>query len=199
MAQSVTRGELRPTDNIQRAPMREMRLEEYIDSEGVTRYKLNSAPKFDDEKKARVVEELALHGRIGTAARKAGVCTSTVKKHVERDPEFGRMVMEAVEAYKDKLITHHQNLIFDGQEKVSYDRNGNIVSVEKNYPIRLIELELKKYDEGSRDKKEVNMNVRGGVLVAPAEISMDDWETKFAAKEIDDIEDAEVVNEVKED
>jgi hypothetical protein len=199
MAQSVTRGELRPTDNIQRAPMREMRLEEYIDSEGVTRYKLNSAPKFDDEKKARVVEELALHGRIGTAARKAGVCTSTVKKHVERDPEFGRMVMEAVEAYKDKLITHHQNLIFDGQEKVSYDRNGNIVSVEKNYPIRLIELELKKYDEGYRDKKEVNMNVRGGVLVAPAEISMDDWETKFAAKEIDDIEDAEVVNEVKED
>jgi hypothetical protein len=199
MAQSVTRGELRPTDNIQRAPMREMRLEEYIDSEGVTRYKLNSAPKFDDEKKARVVEELALHGRIGTAARKAGVCTSTVKKHVERDPEFGRMVMEAVEAYKDKLITHHQNLIFDGQEKVSYDRNGNIVSVEKNYPIRLIELELKKYDEGYRDKKEVNMNVRGGVLVAPAEISMDDWETKFAAKEIDDIEDAEVVSEVRED
>jgi hypothetical protein len=107
--------------------------------------------------------------------------------------------MEAVEAYKDKLITHHQNLIFDGQEKVSYDRNGNIVSVEKNYPIRLIELELKKYDEGYRDKKEVNMNVRGGVLVAPAEISMDDWETKFAAKEIDDIEDAEVVNEVRED
>ena len=48
------------------------------------------------------------------------------------------------------------------------------------YPIRLIELELKKHDEGYRDKREVKMEHSGGVLIAPSETpSIEDWESKF--------------------
>jgi len=58
--------------------------------------------------------------------------------------------------------------------------NGNIVSTEKIYPIRLIELELKAHDERYRDKKELDVKVSGGVLVAPADVSsIDDWEARF--------------------
>lgn len=90
------------------------------------------------------------------------------------------------EEYKDKLIGHHQNLVFNGTVKESYDRNGGLVSKETIYPIRLIELELKKHDRAYREKQEIAINHTGGVLVAPAEtVSVDDWEKRFgAAKDI---------------
>ncbi len=184
----VTRGDLRPTDLKNQLPYRIMVMEEFQDSEGVTRYRyVPQQAKVDEDMKQRILLEISDHGRLGTACRKNGVTMSTIKKHIERDPEFGRAVMEANEAYKDKLISHHQNLVFNGTTRVNYDRNGNIVSEETIYPVRLIELELKKHDEGYRDKKEVNMNVTGGVMVAPAEMSMEDWEKNFARS--DDIGD----------
>lgn len=73
-----------------------------------------------------------------------------------------------------------------------------MVSEEKVYPIRLIELELKKHDEGYRDKREVDVKVSGGVLVAPPDVnSIDDWEARFSggrmiegeAQEVDDSDD----------
>ena len=183
---------LRPTDLIARAPNRNMTITEYVDSEGVTRYKLlPTAAKLDDALKEAICAELADHGRLGTACRKNNISMTTVRKHITKDPDFGRMVMEATEAYKDRLITHHQNLVFEGTTKINYDRNGNIVSEEKVYPVRLIELELKKHDEGYRDKKEVNMNVKGGVLVAPSEMSMDEWEKRFSSPELGEIVDGE--------
>lgn len=170
-------------------------MQEYEDSEGMTRYKWTYAPKVDDEMKQRILEELADHGRLGTACRKNSITMQTIKKHIEKDPEFGRAVMEANEAYKDKLIAHHQNLVFNGTQRVNYDRNGNIVSEETIYPVRLIELELKKHDEGYRDKKEVTMNVSGGVMVAPPEMSMEDWEKNFSrSDEIGDIVEGTVVD-----
>jgi hypothetical protein len=185
-------GKLRPTDLIDRPPTRNMVMEEFVDSEGVTRYKLvPQTSKFTDETKAIILAEVAEHGRLGTACRKAGVTMASARKYVTKDPEFGLLFAEALEAYKDRLITHHQDLVFNGTTKVNYDRNGGIVSEEKVYPIRLIELELKKHDEGYRDKKEMNVNVRGGVLVAPAEMSMEDWEKNFSPKDIGEIVDAD--------
>lgn len=174
---------------------------EYKDSEGVTRYKLlTDQYKLNDDVKKVFLEAYAEHGRHGTAARIAGVTMNTIKKHMEKDPVFGAACMEALECYKDRLIAHHQNLVFNGTQKVTYGRDGGIVSEETIFPIRLIEMELKKHDEGYRDKKDVNVNVKGGVLVAPASVSMDDWEKKFGAPSpIDDIIEAEVVESNDDD
>ena len=191
---------LKKTDLIERAPTEAYRMEQYKDSEGKTRYKMVIADmKFGEEAKASFLAEFAEHGRLGTAARKSGVTIKTVQRHIEKDPLFGQLVAEALECYKDRLIKHHQNLVFKGTEKVSYDRNGNIVSTERVYPVRLIELELKKHDEGYRDKKDVTVQVKGGVLVAPAEISMEEWSAKFGAKPVGDIVDAEIADVVDSD
>lgn len=189
-------GDLAP-----RAPATKLTMVEWVDDEGITRYKLISEQnKFGDDEKRIFIEELAEHGRIGTAARKAGVTTTTAKKHVGKDPAFAILVNEALEAYKDRLIGHHQNLVFNGTQKITRDRDGNITGEEQIFPIRLIELELKKHDDGYRDKKEVTMNVKGGVLVAPAEVSMEEWESKFGSpKELTEIVDAEVVDTISED
>lgn len=142
--------------------------------------------KFDDEAKGIFLDEYKKWGRMGDAAAKAGVTTVTVRKHISEDEDFAEAMMIAEEEYKDKLIAHHQDLVFNGTVKENYDRNGNLVSRETIYPIRLIELELKKHDHGYREKQEIAVNHSGGVLVAPAEVgSIDEWEKRFAqAKDV---------------
>lgn len=141
--------------------------------------------KFDEEAKSIFLSKYADHGRLETAATAAGVTGNTVRRHLKSDEDFAEAALHAEHTYRDKLIGHHQDLVFNGTEKVNFDRNGNVVSRETIFPIRLIELELKKHDEGYRDKREVDLNVQGGVLVAPAEVaSVDDWEKKFG-KQID--------------
>ena len=160
---------------------------EYQDADGKWRVKIVSQrEKLDDRAKGVFLAEYGDHGRIGHAAQAAGVTAQTVRRHMEVDPEFAEACLAAEISYRDKLLEHHQNLVFEGTEKVTYDRQGNVVSTEKIYPIRLIELELKAHDERYRDKREVDMKVSGGVLIAPAEVaSIDDWEAKFAGRTIE--------------
>lgn len=142
--------------------------------------------KFDEEAKHIFLAEYRKHAMIGRAAKAAGVTAQTVKGHMKNDPDFAEAALEAQEEYKDKLQEHHQDLVFNGLEKKTYDRMGNLVSEEIQYPIRLIELELKKTDPAYRDRKEVDVTVSGGVLVAPADVgSIEDWESKFGAGSAD--------------
>jgi len=162
-------------------------VEEYDEETGQWRSKIKmSRLKFDDKAKGIFLEEYRKWGRMGESAAAAGVTPQCVRHHMEIDEEFAQAMLIAENEYQDKLISHHQNLVFNGTEKVSYDRNGNVVSTERIYPIRLIELELKKHDPGYRDKQEIAVNHTGGVLVAPAEVgSIDDWERRFTqAKDV---------------
>lgn len=140
-----------------------------------------SRRKFDNDWAKQVfLETYQKWGRIGEAAAAAGVSTQTVRKACEDDEEFAEAVMMAEEAYREKLIAHHQDLVFNGTEKITYGKDGQVVAREQIFPIRLIELELKKHDKGYREKQEVDITHKGGVLVAPAEMgSIDDWEKRF--------------------
>lgn len=142
--------------------------------------------KFDEEAKGIFLREYEKWGRMGESAAAAGVSTQTVRKAMEDDEDFAEAMLMCETTYKDKLIGHHQDLLFNGTEKESFDRNGNLVSTERIYPIRLIEMELKKHDSGYRDKQEIAVNHSGGVLVAPADMSsIDDWEKRFSkAKDV---------------
>lgn len=145
-----------------------------------------SRDKFDEEAKGVFLQEYAKWGRMGEAAAAAGVTPGTVRRHMEEDEDFAEAFYVQEEEYREKLIGHHQNLVFNGVEKNRYDKDGNLIETSYDYPIRLIELELKKHDKGYRDKQEVAINHSGGVLVAPAETQdIDDWEKRFgAAKDI---------------
>lgn len=138
--------------------------------------------KFGDREKGQFLETYRKWGRMGEAAASAGVSTQCVRAHMDKDEDFAEALLMAEEEYREKLIGHHQDLVFNGTIKKSYDRNGNLVSEETVYPIRLIELELKKHDKGYREKQELAVNHSGGVLVAPADMgSIEDWEKKFSS------------------
>lgn len=185
------------TNSLSGAPTKLSVQEVYDDEGNFVKYKLvSSKVKFDDEAREIFLTQLATHGRLGTAARAAGVTITTARRHVSQDPEFAEMMAEAIEVYKDRLINHHQNLVFNGTQKETYDRNGQLVSRETVYPVRLIELELKKHDAGYRDKQEISHEHKGGVVVAPGAMSADEWEERFSNRKppIGDVEDAEVVD-----
>jgi len=163
------------------------KLDIYDDVTGEWRTEIRmSRIKFDDKAKEIFLLEYAKWGRMGESAAAAGVSPQTVRKAMEDDEEFAEALYMQEQEYQDKLIGHHQNLLFNGTTKKSYDRNGNLVSEETIYPIRLIELELKKHDKGYRDKQEIAVNHSGGVMIAPAEMEdIDDWEKRFgAAKDV---------------
>lgn len=149
--------------------------------------------KFNDELKAIFLAQMREHCRVKTALKACDISHATYHRHMETDTDFAQAVMEAQAEYRDRLIAHHQDLVFNGTERNSYDRNGNLVSTEKIYPIQLIAMELRKHDEGYRDKREIDVNVNaGGVVVAPAAVaSIDDWEKRYGNK--DEIEDAVVI------
>lgn len=168
----------------------------YFDEDGNWRLKVKKGLKFDEVKRGIFLRELAHHGRKTSACIAAGVSITTVNYAIDSDPDFNEATAHALLAYQDRLISHHQDLLFNGIPKYRYDNKGNLIEETRDYPIRLIELELKKHDEGYRDKRDVNMNVSGGVLIAPAETNVEDWEKKWSPPASGDVEDAE---EVKED
>ena len=144
------------------------------------------AGKFDDEAKGRFIEHYAQTGRKNDSAAVAGVTVKTVWEHYDKDQDFAAAVMAAEEAYRDRVIAHVQKLSFEGTIKETFDRNGNVVSRETVYPIPLIQMEARRVEEGYRDKREMDVKMSGGVLIAPATVaSIDEWEEKFGGKTID--------------
>lgn len=189
---------IRGNNSLSGAPTK-LVIREIIQEDGEIGYVLvSSKVKFDEEAQQIFLTEIARHGRLGTAARASGVTITTARRHVKQNPAFAEAMMESIEVYKDRLINHHQNLVFNGTVKRTYDRNGNVVSEETVYPIRLIELELKKHDSGYRDRQEVTHEHRGGTLVVPGQLSAKEWEERFRVKKEEDVEDAEF-KDVSED
>jgi len=117
---------------------------------------------------------------------------TTANWAIKNDADFNEAVAHCQLMYHDRIIAHHQDLLFNGIEKIRYDGKGNVIDTTREYPIRLIELELKKHDDGYRDKREISMNISGGVLVAPAGISIEEWEKKHGETVEGEFTEAEV-------
>jgi hypothetical protein len=133
--------------------------------------------KFTAAAKTRYLEHLAAHGRPMHAADAAGVTSQCVRNHQKDDPDFHEQVQEAKERFRDKCWEHAQKLCFKGTKIKNYDREGNVISERREYPIALIQTMLKKHDPELRDRSEIDVNVKGGVLVAPAaSLSSEEWE-----------------------
>jgi len=162
-----------------------------VDMSGWRREVLVSRLKFDDDQKNIYLAALREHGLKGKAAQAAGVSNNTVQRHRENDPDFGEAEANANQEYTDKLITHHQNLLFNGEVHRTFDKEGIVISEKHVHPIQLIAMELKKRDPTYSEKHVVDIKQgAGGVLVVPAEISVEDYlqelEAKKAEEELED-------------
>ena len=100
----------------------------------------------------------------------------TILNHLENDPDFAELYEQAIDEYRDKVVDHHTDLLFDGEITKKFDKDGHCIEEKHSYPIRLIELELKRVDASYRDKQTIDLNnVGAGVLVAPPELTPEQW------------------------
>ena len=136
--------------------------------------------KFDDIQKQIYLDHLAANGLKGRAAKAAGVLGSTVIYHAKKDPEFAEAMAIAGEYYRDSFVDHAMTLAYEGIEVRKYNRNGELVEKRRDYPIKLIEMELKRVEPEYRDKQELKVSGQMGVLVAPAQVSPTAWAEQAA-------------------
>jgi hypothetical protein len=161
---------------------------EYFDDPitGEQRRRVIRSHRFSDEQKALFLEKFETDGRVMDACRYANCTRAMVNIAIDDDLEFAVLYADALEAYRDKLMEHHQNLIFNGETVTRYNKDGDVVEERQIYPIRLIELELKANFQQYRDSRTVDMKISGGVLIAPASSgSIEDWEKDHGNEIID--------------
>jgi hypothetical protein len=123
---------------------------------------------------------------LAHSAALIGVSVAAIKARRKKDKVFARLMQVAEDHYADQVKSVFQDLALNGTEKFTYDRNGNLISTEKVIHGRLLELEMKRVDASYNEKKEIAHTVAGGVLVAPAEVSIDQWEQRYNGEDQDD-------------
>lgn len=134
--------------------------------------------KFDDLAKRQFLQAYATNSLLSVAADFAGVAVRTVQAHAKIDPEFAEAMEEAKLRYRDRVIGVAQRLMLEGYDEpiVGGKNRDEIVAYKKNYATNLLAMEMKKVDDGYRDKQDLHVTGGGGgVLVVPGEQSVEDW------------------------
>lgn len=131
--------------------------------------------KFDDAAKERYLKAMVDEGRQWYACDAAGVSKSTVERHLQRDPEFADAVEAAVAEHQSKRLKKIEHQGLDGHLQVKKDAEGNVVEERRVYetPIRVKMLE--KYDKEYRQKSELEVTGKTGVVVIPGVVGLADW------------------------
>lgn len=133
--------------------------------------------KFDDDAKDIFLAHFAQTGLMGASAQAAGVAHQTVRGHLELDPDFNEAYLEAKELYKKRILDHARTLILDGVDEpiIGGQFKDEVVAYKKVYPTNLIAMEMRKVDPDYKERQEIDLKAGGGVLVAPADKSPEDW------------------------
>lgn len=132
--------------------------------------------KLDDVAKEIFLAHYAQNGRYAHAADAADVSCQCVDNHLKDDPEFAEAFEEAKARYRDTFLTHARDLMMGIKEPIVGGKERNeIVGHKVIYPIPLIQMEMRRVEPEYKDKSEVDMKVAGGVLVAPAQCTPEEW------------------------
>lgn len=131
---------------------------------------------FDDFLMSRYLNEYSITGNMAAAAHSVGVSIATVRAAIDEDEEFALACNEAREAYAGYVQAAVRRYGVEGIEEKLYDKDGNLRTVRHVVHARLTELEAKRTNPEYRDKQQLDVNVTGGVLVAPAPRSEEDFE-----------------------
>lgn len=142
--------------------------------------------KFDDVQKGIYVNVLGKTGRRQQAADAAGVCYQTVMVHRENDPEFEAAVQHALGRYADtihKLATK----LMEGVKKpiVGGKFKDEIVAHELVHATNLLAMEMRRTNAEYKERSEIDLKHGGSVLIAPADMSPEEWIKQQEAKNAD--------------
>ena len=133
--------------------------------------------KFDDKLKGKFLLFINEHGKKTLAARQCGISYPTYKDHLDNDPNFAEWVEIALEDRANRIVKQLESEALAGHEEEVYNKDGDVVGKRIKYETQLRVLLLKRFDSEYKDRQEIDMNLQGsgGVLVAPAAMTPDEW------------------------
>ena len=137
---------------------------------------------FTPEKRSKFCDELAGCGNMARAAMACGVTTTTVRQHMQDDRTFADAVQLAKDAFASDVEAELVRRAMEGITDYKLDNKGNIVLKIKKYSDRLLELLIKKTNPEYADKSQLDVNVKGGLLVLTAtKENADEWKERHDA------------------
>jgi hypothetical protein len=149
--------------------------------------------KLDDIQKQTFLYWFARTNRKAHSAHAAGVCWQTVANHLKADPEFEEQYKQAQYHYQDRLEMVAQEVGQEGilEPIVGGKFKNEIVAHKRVIAPNILAMQLRRSNPEYREKQEIDLNHRGGVLVAPAKMDMDEWIKMFGSAEAKKSEDGD--------
>lgn len=128
------------------------------------------------------LENYSLTGLLGHSARAADMSPESVRRRRMNDEEFAKACEEALQTYRETLEMEVHRRAVKGWDEPVYQK-GEFVGTIRRYSDRLLELQVKRHVPEYRDKFSVAAEVKGGVIVVPAQAAdADDWEAQYGEK-----------------
>lgn len=139
--------------------------------------------KFCDRLKQIYLDEIKKHGKRALAALSAGVATNTVKRHLNDDPEFQAAYDAAYDEYREARVKRLERDAMRGFEETIFSPTGE-KSTRRRYETQLRVMVLRALSpELYQDKSSLDITVRGGPMLVPAQLAPDEWEKQFVAQQ----------------
>ena len=125
-----------------------------------------STTVFDDGAKGVALDMFSKTGRVTDAAMVAGVSTSTVKRHLERDSEFAQAWEIARQEYADYVTGLIEERAFKGIEEpiIGGKFRDQVVAHKRVFSDSLAMMHAKRYVGEYREWQQLDVSVAGGVL-----------------------------------
>ena len=142
----------------------------------------NRATKFTDDRKAVFLRHFSMTERFYNSCHAAGISGETVRRHLKSDPDFMAAFEEARERYRDMVYAARNKALFEGYAEpiVGGKDKDEVVAIKQNFPFQVLLKELQRVDPAYRDKAELDLNMKGGVLVVPGRArSMEEWSARL--------------------
>lgn len=149
--------------------------------------------EFTPERKQLYLDHVRTNGTLFIGAELAGVSSTTVQNHREKDPEFKRLEREAKEAHTDMCVAEAQRRAIQGVKRavIGGKDKDRIILYEQEYSDGLLQtiLRSKRGEFGNQGSEAAagggpaGSGTGGGVLIVPqAPHSVTDWTTLYGEK-----------------
>ena len=133
--------------------------------------------RFDTSARDTFLDHLGKFGVVQTALEACGVSRSTLKRHLADDKQFAEAVADAKEEYADRLEAIAHDFAF-GKIKEAIIWQGQVMKTHKFIQSESILTLLLKANRPKKFnmKDQPDVNIHGGVLMAPAPYTdMEQW------------------------
>jgi hypothetical protein len=146
-------------------------------------FKPESLNRFSEREKQIYVAAIRRYGKWGQslAIKETGFSAGTVKHWLKHDPVFAEAVTQAMNEHHECIVRRLVGEAVEGHMEPiwvkvdgKYQKIGDRKILETGMRTKILQSH-----PSFREKQELDVNVRGGVLVAPAVASEEEWDAQF--------------------